>query len=111
MVSKGEGKVSRVLISTVVIHLSTCKCIASFSILAGQNQLRDAEQYLSQAQWSVMQAVPPAPPSLHSQLQRRLGLLAVARGELQVARKHFAEDVSHLQSYNKLHVAHGFLLP
>lgn len=63
------------------------------SLLVGQKHLRDAEQYLSQAQWSIMQATPSAPPDLHSQLQRRLGLLAAARGELQAARRYFAEDV------------------
>ena len=63
--------------------------------------MRDAEQYLSQAQWSVMQAASSAPPSLHSQLQRRLGMLAIARGELQAARQHFAEDVSHWLSMSE----------
>lgn len=58
----------------------------------GQGQLREAEQYLSQAQWTVSQT-PSTSSSLRSQLHRNLGLLATARGDFINARKYFAEDI------------------
>ena len=60
--------------------------------VSGQGQLREAEQYLSQAQWTISQT-PSTSSSLRSQLHRNLGLLATARGDFINARKYFAEDV------------------
>ena len=57
-----------------------------------QGQQREAEQYLSQAQWTVLKTK-EASPSLKSQLHRNLGLLATAKGDFMSARKHLAEDV------------------
>ena len=56
-------------------------------------QLKDAEQYLSQAQWVVLQTSDCA-PSIKSRLHRDLGLLFMAQGDGQGSKKHFAEDVS-----------------
>ena len=61
-------------------------------LFVGQDQLRNAEKFLSQAHWTVLQNS-HASPSLHSQLHRNLGLLATAREEHLMAKKHFAEDV------------------
>lgn len=61
-------------------------------LFKGQNKLRSAEQYLGQAYWTVLQN-PSTPPSLHSQLHRNLGLLAIEKEDYPLARKHFAEDV------------------
>ena len=55
--------------------------------------LREAEQYLAQAQWVVLQT-PNCDPAIKSQLYRDLGLLFVAQGNTIDAKKHFAEDVS-----------------
>ncbi|XP_019851502.1 PREDICTED: zinc finger MYND domain-containing protein 12-like isoform X1 [Amphimedon queenslandica] len=58
----------------------------------GQDQLRNAEKFLSQAHWTVLQNSQTS-ASLHSQLHRNLGLLAAAREEYLMAKKHFAEDI------------------
>jgi tetratricopeptide (TPR) repeat protein len=55
-------------------------------------RVSEAEQYLSQVQWLVLQT-PSPPPSLLASLHRNLGQLAVAQGRLPEARRHFAEDV------------------
>ena len=62
-------------------------------ICVGLGQLSEADQYLSQAQWSVLRA-PDCEAWLKSRLHRNLGLLATAKGSLAEARRHFAEDVS-----------------
>ena len=59
----------------------------------GLNMLREAEQYLAQAQWVVLQT-PNCDPAIKSQLYRDLGLLFIAQGNAIDAKKHFAEDVS-----------------
>ena len=55
----------------------------------GLNMLREAEQYLAQAQWVVLQT-PNCDPAIKSQLYRDLGLLFVAQGNVIGAKKHFA---------------------
>ncbi|XP_065889791.1 zinc finger MYND domain-containing protein 12-like [Dysidea avara] len=60
----------------------------------GLGQLKDAEQYLSQAQWVVLQTSDCA-PSIKSRLHRDLGLLFMAQGDGQGSKKHFAEDIYH----------------
>jgi hypothetical protein len=65
-------------------------------------RLSEAEQYLSQVQWLVLQS-PTSPPSLLASLSRNLGQLATARGRLAEARRHFAEDVrSRIRCFKKL---------
>lgn len=63
--------------------------LSSYSVLG---RLSEAEQYLSQVQWQLLQCS-SAPPSLLASLHRNLGQLATARGKLQEARRHFSEDV------------------
>ena len=63
----------------------------------GLGRLAEADQYLSQAQWSVLKS-PNCDPWLRSQLHRNLGQLAAAKNSLTEARRHFAEDVSTSQS-------------
>ena len=58
----------------------------------GLNRLTEADQYLSQAQWSVLKAK-DCEPWMKSRLYRNLGQLAAAKNCLSEARKHFAEDV------------------
>lgn len=55
-------------------------------------RLKEADQYLSQAQWSVLKS-PDCQPSLKSRLHRNLGQLATAKNQLTEAKKHFSEDV------------------
>ena len=58
----------------------------------GMGRLKEADQYLSQAQWSVLKT-PDCDPWLKSWLHRNLGQLAAAKNQLSEARRHFAEDV------------------
>ena len=55
-------------------------------------RIKEADQYLSQAQWSVLKT-PSCDPWLKSRLHRNLGQLAAAKNLLTEARRHFAEDV------------------
>ena len=55
-------------------------------------RLKEADQYLSQAQWSVLKS-PDCDPWLKSRLHRNLGQLAAAKNQLPEARRHFSEDV------------------
>ena len=59
----------------------------------GLGRLAEADQYLSQAQWTVLKSL-DCDPWLRSQLHRNLGQLAAAKNSFTEARKHFAEDVS-----------------
>lgn len=78
---------------SAIIIISNLTACSSFSPLClGLKQIREAEQYLSQAQWAVLKA-PDCSPALQSQLYRNLGLLELARGHYKEARKHLAEDV------------------
>ena len=63
------------------------------TVSKGLNLLREAEQYLAQAQWVVLQT-PNCDPAIKSKLYRDLGLLFIAQGNTIDAKKHFAEDVS-----------------
>ena len=69
------------------------KCNSYISNVLGLSMLREAEQYLAQAQWVVLQT-PNCDPAIKSQLYRDLGLLFIAQGNASEAKKHFAEDVS-----------------
>ena len=71
-------------------------CISKLllTVFKGLNLLREAEQYLAQAQWVVLQT-PNCDPAIKSKLYRDLGLLFIAQGNTIDAKKHFAEDVSH----------------
>lgn len=68
-------------------------CHTLIDLFKGLGQLKDAEQFLAQAQWVVLQT-PDCAPSIKSRLHRDLGLLFMAQGDAQGSKKHFAEDVS-----------------
>lgn len=60
----------------------------------GLGRINEANQYLSQAQWSVLKAEQDVDPLIKCILHRNLGQLAVAKNKLGEAKRQFAEDVS-----------------
>ena len=66
----------------------------SLSIL-GLGRLSQAEEYLSQAQWTVLKT-PECSNAIKSKLYRNLGLLYAAKGEYEEALRQLADDVSFL---------------
>ena len=75
--------------TTLVLTFASCTSTVPCS---GAGQFHEAEQYLSQAQWVVLNTPYPR-PGIQSQLHRNLGLLALAKGQLSEARRHLAEDI------------------
>ena len=65
----------------------------------GLGRISEANQYLSQAQWSVLKAEQDVDPLIKCILHRNLGQLAVAKNKLGEAKRHFAEDVSSTSGY------------
>ena len=63
-------------------------------------RIKEADQYLSQALWSVLKT-PSCDPWLKSRLHRNLGQLAAAKNLLTEARRHFAEDVCSTTKINR----------
>ena len=59
----------------------------------GLGRINEANQYLSQAQWSVLKATGEVDPLIKCNLHRNLGQLAVAKSRLSDAKRQFAEDV------------------
>eukprot|EP00117_Sycon_ciliatum_P045765 scpid62658/ scgid32859/ Zinc finger MYND domain-containing protein 12 len=80
----GSGRME--LIPALVVLAEAC---------IGAFQLDKAEQYLSQAKWSALQAGESCPSGLLSQINRVLGRLHIARGSHGQAMAHLAEDVYH----------------
>ena len=60
---------------------------------SGLGRLTQAEEYLSQAQWTVLKT-PECTNAIKSRLFRNLGLLYAAKGEDQEALRALADDVS-----------------
>jgi hypothetical protein len=71
--------------------------IPSYLILAeaslGLKQLNQCWEYLSQAQYTVLQQSEQAPLSITSQLARNMAQLSIARKEYDEATRHLANDV------------------
>ena len=63
-------------------------------VATGLGRIEEANQYLSQAQWSVLKASGQVDPLIKSNLHRNLGQLAIAKNNLEEAKRQFAEDVS-----------------
>ena len=59
----------------------------------GLVRLSQAEEYLAQAQWTVLKT-PECPDSIKSKLFRNLGLLYAAQGNYPDALSQLADDVS-----------------
>ena len=58
----------------------------------GLGRLTQAEEYLSQAQWTVLKT-PECTSAIKSKLYRNLGLLYAAKTEYHEALRQFADDV------------------
>jgi len=71
--------------------------IPSYLILAeaslGLKQLNQCWEYLSQAQYTVLQQQEQAPPAITSQLARDMAQLSIARKEYDEAARHLANDI------------------
>ena len=60
---------------------------------SGLGRLVQAEEYLSQAQWTVLK-MPECSNAFKSRLYRNFGLLNATQGNYQEALRHLADDVS-----------------
>ena len=63
-----------------------------FLLLPGLHKLSQAEEYLAQAQWTVLKT-PDCSSAIKSKLERNLGLLYAAQGNFEESLRHLADDV------------------
>ncbi|XP_076790416.1 zinc finger MYND domain-containing protein 12 isoform X4 [Arvicanthis niloticus] len=79
--------------------LSSVELVPAYLLLAeaslGLGRIVQAEEYLSQAQWTVLKST-DCSNATHSLLHRNLGLLYIAKKNLDEARYHLANDVSEI---------------
>lgn len=83
--------------SPLSLYQSSCSFNKSISYMCifflGLGRLSQAEEYLAQAQWTVLKT-PECPDSIKSKLFRNLGLLYAAQGNYPDALSQLADDVS-----------------
>ncbi len=60
---------------------------------SGLHKLSQAEEYLAQAQWTVLKT-PDCKSAIKHKLERNLGLLFAAQGNFEESLRHLADDVS-----------------
>lgn len=81
-----------------VYGLASIQLVPSYLILGeasiGLGRLSQAEEYLSQAQWTVLKT-PECSNAIKSKLYRNLGLLYAAKGEYDEALRQLADDIYH----------------
>ncbi|XP_060062080.1 zinc finger MYND domain-containing protein 12 isoform X2 [Erinaceus europaeus] len=79
--------------------LSSVELVPAYLLLAeaslGMGQIIQAEEYLSQAQWTVLKST-DCSHAIHSLLHRNLGLLFMAKKNYEEARYHLANDVTEI---------------
>ncbi|CAK6441084.1 unnamed protein product [Pipistrellus nathusii] len=79
-----------------VYGLSSVELVPAYLLLAeasiGLDQIIQAEEYLSQAQWTVLKST-DCSYATHSLLHRNLGLLFIAKENYDEARYHLANDI------------------
>lgn len=84
--------------SIEVYGLASIELVPSYLILGeasiGLGRLAQAEEYLSQAQWTVLKT-PSCSDAIRSKLYRNLGLLYAAKGEYEEALRQLADDIYH----------------
>ncbi|XP_064642385.1 zinc finger MYND domain-containing protein 12-like [Lineus longissimus] len=83
----------------IEVHgLASIELVPSYLILGeasiGLGRLSQAEEYLSQAQWTVLKT-PECSDAIKSKLYRNLGLLYAAKGEYEEALRAIADDIYH----------------
>lgn len=71
----------------------------ALSLITGLGRIVQAEEYLSQAQWTVLKST-ECSYATHSLLHRNLGLLYMAKENYDEARYHLANDVNKLNYLN-----------
>lgn len=78
--------------------LASIELVPSYLILGeasiGLGRLNQAEEYLAQAQWTVLKT-PECSNAIKSKLYRNLGLLYAAKGEYDEALRQLADDIYH----------------
>lgn len=84
---------------SIDVHgLDSIQLVPSYLILAeasiGLHKLTQAEEYLAQAQWTVLKT-PDCSSAIKSKLYRNWGLLCAAQGNFDDALRHIADDIYH----------------
>ncbi|KAG8434295.1 hypothetical protein GDO86_012610 [Hymenochirus boettgeri] len=97
-----------------VYGLATVELVPMYLILAeaniGLGHLLQAEEYLSQAYWTVLKTT-DCSNSIRSKLHRNLGLLYSAKGDFEESLRHFSNDVyfaSSVSGTNDISVTGGY---
>lgn len=100
--------------SIEVYGIASVELVPSYLILGeasiGLGRLLQAEEYLAQAEWSVLKT-PDVQPALKSCLHRNMGLLHAAKGDFPEALRHLADDVynaSEEYGPDDIHTAGGY---
>lgn len=94
---------------SIDVHgLNSVNLVPSYLILAeaniGLGKLTQADEYLAQAEWTVMKS-PDAKDSVRSKLFRNMGLLHAAKGDYSDALRMLAEDIFHASTeWNSGHI-------
>jgi len=84
---------------SIDVHgIASIELVPSYLILGeasiGLGRLSQAEEYLAQAEWTVLKT-PEVSSAIKSRLHRNLGLLYAAKGEFPEALRHLADDIYH----------------
>jgi len=83
----------------IEVHgIASIELVPSYLILGeasiGLGRLSQAEEYLAQADWTVLKT-PEVSAAIRSRLHRNLGLLHAAKGDFPEALRHLADDIYH----------------
>ncbi|XP_019628137.1 PREDICTED: zinc finger MYND domain-containing protein 12-like [Branchiostoma belcheri] len=97
-----------------VYGLSSIELVPSYLILGeasiGLGRLQQAEEYLAQAEWTVLKT-PECSSAIKSKLYRNLGLLFAAKGNYDEARHQLANDIYYASEEfgpHDIHTAGGY---
>ncbi|XP_078414262.1 zinc finger MYND domain-containing protein 12 isoform X2 [Cetorhinus maximus] len=108
------GALQSLRFATSVYGSTSAELVPSQLLLAeasiGLGQLDEAEEYLSQAQWTVMRTTECVNATQYK-LYRNLGLLYTAKGDNEKALWYFADDIYHATqvfSASDVHTAGGY---
>ncbi|XP_067826670.1 zinc finger MYND domain-containing protein 12 [Heptranchias perlo] len=108
------GALQSLRFATAVYGSASAELVPSQLLLAeasiGLGQLEEAEEYLSQAQWTVMRTT-ECVTAIQYKLYRNLGLLYSAKCDNQKALWYFADDIYHateVYSAFDIHTAGGY---